>query len=310
MKYTLVSMGVALAPIVQGLNHQHGGIHARDHAKRAIVTTDVIETVTVYVTALPNVEPTVPAVAASSAQQIAGEKLVNNQYQQSSSSSSISAVLSSSTSSTSIQVAPVYVESSTPSSLSSASSTIATSTSVQISAPSSPAASSSTASASTASGTGISKANLTPNGKKAGLSGYVGIQTNAKAAFGDLAPYIGWYSDYTATTETTAEFPEVMGIPMLWGADGSACAGTELTSRLTGFKSNVASKAPEIMFGFYEPDCPCTMSSEMTDVSNAAAQVRDTSTEDSVYRKPLSSETLFPFQEFIRFGGTNCDFLI
>jgi hypothetical protein len=114
--------------------------------------------------------------------------------------------------------------------------------------------------------------NLTPNGKKAGLSGYDGIQTNAKAAFSALAPHISWYSDYTATTETTSAFPNVMGIPMLWGASGSACTGSELTNRLNGFKTQVAGAAPKIMFGFYEPDCTCTMSSQMS-VSDAASDV-------------------------------------
>nr|POF07199.1 alkali-sensitive linkage protein 1 [Quercus suber] len=113
--------------------------------------------------------------------------------------------------------------------------------------------------------TGISKSNLTPNGNKAGLSGYIGI--DAKGAFKSLAPYISWYSDYTAVTPDS---DGVIGVGMLWGAEGSPC-GEDVTSRLADFKSLVVDTTPKIMFGFYEPDCTCTMSSDMT-VADAATQ--------------------------------------
>lgn len=109
-----------------------------------------------------------------------------------------------------------------------------------------------------ASASGISKTNLTPNGKKAGLSGYIGIQN--KQGFKDLAPYISWYSDYTATTPSTSD---VQGIGMLWGGSGSTCPDT--SERLTAYMDMVAAdKIPDIMFGFYEPDCNCPDSSQMT----------------------------------------------
>lgn len=41
----------------------------------------------------------------------------------------------------------------------------------------------------------ITTESLLPNGKKAGLSGYVGVQK--LNAFNELAPHISWYSDYT-----------------------------------------------------------------------------------------------------------------
>lgn len=108
------------------------------------------------------------------------------------------------------------------------------------------------------SATGITKNNLTPNGRKAGLSGYIGIQD--KQGFKDLAPYISWYSDYTATTPSTSG---VQGVGMLWGGDGSTCADTQ--TRLTAFDNMIAADTiPEIMFGFYEPDCNCPDSAQMT----------------------------------------------
>ena len=56
---------------------------------------------------------------------------------------------------------------------------------------------------------------------------------------------------------------------MLWGASGSPCSDT--TARLATFNQMVVNKTvPEIMFGFYEPDCECTMSAEMS-VADAAA---------------------------------------
>ena len=96
-------------------------------------------------------------------------------------------------------------------------------------------------------------------GKKAGLSGYIGIQE--KDAFSDFAPYISWYSDYTAVTPTSQG---VKGVGMIWGADGSPC-GEVVTERLSQFNTMIDDgTTPEIMFGMYEPDCTCSMSSDMS----------------------------------------------
>ena len=113
--------------------------------------------------------------------------------------------------------------------------------------------------------TGISLTSLSPNGKKAGLSGYVGIQDTS--AFSSFAPYVSWFSDYTPNTPTSQG---VMGVGMLWGAQGSSCGGTE-TDRLDTFNS-MTSKGdkPDIMFGFYEPDCYCPDSSDMSTSAGAS----------------------------------------
>lgn len=130
---------------------------------------------------------------------------------------------------------------------------------------SSTASSSSPASSSQgASTSGISRGTLSPNGKKAGLSGYPGIQ--AMPAFSDLASYISWYSDYTPNTPDSQG---VMGIGMLWGASGSPC-GSVKTERLAIFNEMMSNNTvPSIMFGFYEPDCDCWMSSQMSTSSAA-----------------------------------------
>ena len=102
------------------------------------------------------------------------------------------------------------------------------------------------------------------HGKKAGLSGYVGIQNTP--AFRTLAPHISYYSDYTPNTPSAHG---VKGIGMLWGASGSACSSV-YEDRLQAFKSMIAKgKVPDIMFGFYEPDCSCPYSSQMS-VASAA----------------------------------------
>ncbi|KAF1824414.1 glycoside hydrolase family 128 protein, partial [Dissoconium aciculare CBS 342.82] len=106
---------------------------------------------------------------------------------------------------------------------------------------------------------------LTPNGRKAGLSGYVSIQDTD--AFADLAPHISWYSDYTANPPAALG---VEGVGMLWGAPGSACVESS-AKRLGGFTDmRVTRPAPKYMFGFYEPDCDCPSSSSMS-VAAAAA---------------------------------------
>lgn len=102
-------------------------------------------------------------------------------------------------------------------------------------------------------------------GKKAGLSGYVGIQE--KQAFSDLSPYISWYSDYNPDTPSSGD---VKGIGMLWGADGSGC-GDEVTDRVNRFNDLISTTTPEIMFGFFEPDCSCPDSSAMTTDQGQAA---------------------------------------
>lgn len=102
------------------------------------------------------------------------------------------------------------------------------------------------------------------HGKKAGLSGYIGIQNTP--AFRTLAPHIIYYSDYTPNTPSSHG---VKGIGMLWGASGSACSSV-FEDRLQTFKSMIAKgKVPDVMFGFYEPDCSCPYSSEMS-VASAA----------------------------------------
>ena len=111
----------------------------------------------------------------------------------------------------------------------------------------------------------ISLSDLSPHGKKAGLSGYVGIQNTS--AFKNFAPYISWYSDYTPNTPKSHG---VEGIGMLWGASGSPC-GSTVTNRLDTFKNMIAKgKHPEIMFGFYEPDCYCPDSSDMSTSAGAS----------------------------------------
>lgn len=123
---------------------------------------------------------------------------------------------------------------------------------------SSKAASSTSSAAAAASSSSSSSSSLGYSGIKAGLSGYIGCENTT--AFESLAPYIGWYSDYTATT---ADAHNVVGVPMLWG-DGVSCSSVS-SDRLTDFKSAVASETPKLMFGFYEPDCDCSMSSEISE---------------------------------------------
>lgn len=101
----------------------------------------------------------------------------------------------------------------------------------------------------------FARAGIVP--KKAGLSGFEGVQT--QAGFASLAPYIGWYSDYTPNTQ---DHTGVQGVPMLWGGEGSSCSVT--SARLKSFESAVTMNAPKLMFGFFEPDCDCPLSSSMT----------------------------------------------
>ncbi|KAK5125298.1 hypothetical protein LTR08_005360 [Meristemomyces frigidus] len=261
MQYTLLLAAAALA-------HAHDG-HRRFHNKRletVVETADVVETnvvtVTEYMT--PSATPSVTLA-------------VENHWHSWSAKQSSSEAASSSVEASSAAPSPASSSVSTPpassssaawSSTSSVATTLATSVATYASPSAyitSSAAPSSSATSAAPSSSGISVGNLTPNGKKAGLSGYIGIQNID--AFSDLAPYISWYSDYTANTP---DEQGVKGIGMLWGADGSACSDT--MERLDTFKSMVANDTiPEIMFGFYEPDCECTMSSEMSTDSAASA---------------------------------------
>ena len=103
-----------------------------------------------------------------------------------------------------------------------------------------------------------------PIAKKAGLSGYEGIQnTNAWNSF---APHIAWYSDYTPNTPNVSS---VLGVGMLWGGSGSAC-GDVASPRLQSFIDNVENTTPPIFFGFFEPDYSCSDSSQ-EDPAPAAA---------------------------------------
>lgn len=148
----------------------------------------------------------------------------------------------------------------------------------------------------------ISESNLTPNGKKAGLAGYIGVQN--KQAFKDLSPYISWYSDYTATTPSTSG---VQGIGMLWGGSGSTCAVT--SERLTAFEDMVAAgEVPDIMFSFYEPDCNCPDSAQMTcdqaanawDTEIASLAKNSTVLGSPSVCKQLDEDFLTPFKKAVK----------
>ncbi|KAK5735727.1 hypothetical protein LTR17_007899 [Elasticomyces elasticus] len=249
MQYALILAGAAVAQVANA----HEGRHGRLHAKRDVVTeVDVVTVVqTVTVGALPVTQEQVqaPAYHAPSSYVAPSSYAAPSLYSAPASSSSVAPVAESSS-----EAAP--------------SSTLVTSVSSAYSSPApapSSYASSAVSSAAPAS-SGISSGNLTPNGKKAGLSGYIGIQE--KASFESLSQYISWYSDYTPNTP---DVNGVMGIGMLWGADGSPC-GSDMTTRLATYESMMSNDTvPSIMFGFYEPDCTCTMSADMT-TSDAATQ--------------------------------------
>lgn len=277
-------MQYALVLAAAALTHAHEHHHGRLHGKRSTVVNTVVEDV--YVTVTEYVTAGAAASSASSASSVTLD--VKNHWHSwshhttASSSSEESSVSSSTTvpsvstpasssASSSADVSPIAYSSSTA-----AESTLATSSSAYSSAAvytsSTPLVSSSSApstSSAAASSTGITVGNLTPNGKKAGLSGYIGI--GDISAFSDLAPYISWYSDYTPNTP---DEQGVMGIGMLWGASGSAC-GDVTTERVDTFNSMITNDTiPEIMFGFYEPDCTCDMSSDMS-IADAAADWED-----------------------------------
>lgn len=99
---------------------------------------------------------------------------------------------------------------------------------------------------------------LTPKGGKAGLSGYPGIES--QPAFAALAPHISWYADYTPNPPTAHG---VQGVGMLWGGPRSGCADPSRKRLATFSRAKRNGKVPEVMLGFYEPDCSCPSSSEM-----------------------------------------------
>ncbi|KAK1036393.1 hypothetical protein LTR33_016356 [Friedmanniomyces endolithicus] len=276
MQSALILAGAAIAQVANA--HGHEARHARLHAKRVVVTDVEVDVVTVWetVTAGAAAAPTTQAqYVAPTSQAPSNYGPAPSAYSSAASSASVAAASSVySSAASSISVAPVA----SSSSAAAPSSTLVTSVSSAVSvaayssssaaAPSSyVASSSSTASSATApSGSGVSASNLTPSGKKAGLSGYIGIQNTQ--SFSDMAPHISWYSDYTPNTP---DEQGVTGIGMLWGANGSPC-GSDMTNRLATYEQMMANNTiPSIMSGFYEPDCACTMSSDMS-TSDAATQ--------------------------------------
>ncbi len=61
-----------------------------------------------------------------------------------------------------------------------------------------------------------STSSLTPNGKKAGVAGFPQIQITNKAALGQYASHISWYSDYWPNTpDFTSDGATVKGIGMV-----------------------------------------------------------------------------------------------
>jgi hypothetical protein len=274
MQYALILAAAALA---QAREHAHGRFH--NAARRDLVTVvDVVtEVVTAYVTA--GVEPTTSTSSSSSSTSVTTEGHWNIPTSSSSSSSSSSTATPSSYSSSSSS-APAY------SSPSSTWTTLVSSTS---------ASSSAAKSTSTGGFTSVT------GGKKAGLSGYVGI--NTKSAFAQFAPYISWYSDYTATTPDSNG---VKGVGMLWGGNGSPC-GSEVVQRLEAFTSLISTTTPSIMFGFYEPDCNCPDSAEMStaeaasdwDTMVAPLKLKGTILGSPSMCKQYNEDFLTPFQKAI-----------
>ena len=94
-------------------------------------------------------------------------------------------------------------------------------------------------------------------GRKAGLTGWAGIQNHA--AFKQFAPYLSHYID---DTPNTPNYGKVKGVGMLKAAGNSPCIPE---SSIATFESMAT---PDVMLGFNEPDCPCTAGSQMS-VSSA-----------------------------------------
>ena len=97
-----------------------------------------------------------------------------------------------------------------------------------------------TASSAAVSGTGsssgaASSSSLTPNGKKAGVAGFPQIQITNKAALGQYAPYISWYSDYWPnTTDFTSGGTTVKGIGMV-SSQSPTCPFFSIASPFSAF---------------------------------------------------------------------------
>ncbi|KAK0827227.1 hypothetical protein LTR03_016947 [Friedmanniomyces endolithicus] len=253
MQSALILAGAAIAQVANA--HSHDARHARLHGKRVVVTDVEVAVVTVWETVTAGGAAAAPT---TQAQYVAPTSQAPSNYGPAPSVGCVECIRC-----CGLEPAP---SSTLVTSVSSAASVAAYSSS-SAAAPSGYAASSSAASSAAApSGSGVSASNLTPNGKKAGLSGYIGIQNTQ--SFSDMAPHISWYSDYTPNTP---DEQGVTGIGMLWGADGSPC-GSDMTTRLATYEQMMANNTiPSIMFGFYEPDCTCTMSSDMS-TSDAATQ--------------------------------------
>ncbi|CAF9942971.1 MAG: hypothetical protein ALECFALPRED_010343 [Alectoria fallacina] len=142
-------------------------------------------------------------------------------------------------------------------------------------------ASSTAATSSTSDSGAISSSSITPNGNKAGVAGFPGIQITNKAALDRYAPFISWYSDYWPnTTDFNSAGKTVKGIGMLWGngdlneTDPTAPIGDAATDdkdRYTAFKDLPASPTPDYMMGFYEPDWQAPYSSNMNPPTAATA---------------------------------------
>lgn len=60
-------------------------------------------------------------------------------------------------------------------------------------------------------------------------------------------------------------------VPQLWGNSTSCDNTPDLASRFSAFTSLTATATPSIMFGFYEPDCGCPDSSDITDPAQGAS---------------------------------------
>lgn len=227
------------------------------HRKHSSSSTSSAESITTSSTS--SAEPTTTSATSTYVAPSSTTEIASPTEASTTSSSSIAPTTSSSTEASSSSDAPIY----SPTSYGDGASTTA--------APSSSSAASSTASSASATSTASSGSGngnkFTTNGLKGGLSGYVGIaDTDAFAKFSD---YIGWYSDYTPTT---ADVGNVQGIPMLWG-DGTSCSDIpDDATRMSEFNTAMASSTPKLMFGFYEPDCDCPMSSNISDPSTGASK--------------------------------------
>lgn len=285
MKYQFLATGAALAPLAAA-----GNVHRRDYGFKHnhndhndIVYVTQIEVVTVIDTVfapappaatdagpVPVAEPT--SVVADTTSVVVAETTTSAvaATTPASSPSTISSAVSITTAAASSPIAATSVVSvpaankvatSASSSAAKAQDTTTAEASTTAAVKSTQAATSS----STSSDKNMTTSNLSPQGKKAGLSGYVSIQNTD--AFDTLAPYISWYSDYTANTPSSGN---VTGVGMLWAAAGSGC-GSEVTNRVNAFDALVTDSTPEIMFGFYEPDCYCPDSAAMSTSQGQAA---------------------------------------